>query len=147
MLATLLHHATIRVQVPATDWQTAVRAAVQPLIDNSTVEPSYYDKIVATTLELGPYYVIAPGFAMPHARPEDGVNRMGLSLITLAEAVPFGNEDNDPVKLLITLAATDGTSHIEAIVGITKLLENEADVAAINTASDVDDVISIVQKY
>ena len=147
MLASLLTKETIQVNAQANDWKQAVQIATQPLIENGAVEPRYLDKIIEGTKNLGPYYVIAPGFAMPHARPEDGVNKMSLSLTTLKEEVRFGSEDNDPVKFMITLAATDSTSHIEAIVGMTELLENEADVTAITAADNIDDILNIIRKY
>ena len=55
-----------------------------------------------STRSSAPYYVLGPGLAMPHARPEDGVNRLGLALTVLKEGVNFGSEGNDPVRLLVT---------------------------------------------
>ncbi len=43
------------------------------------------------------HIVIAPGIALPHARPEDGVIDSTVAVVRLAEPVNFGNEDNDPV--------------------------------------------------
>jgi PTS system ascorbate-specific IIA component len=53
--------------------------------------------------ELGPYAVIAPGIALLHARPDDGVLAPCLALITLSRAVEFGSEQNDPVDLVFAL--------------------------------------------
>ncbi|SUH05624.1 sugar phosphotransferase [Salmonella enterica subsp. enterica] len=35
---------------------------------------------------LAPIFVIAPGLAMPHGRPEEGVKKTGFSLVTLKKA-------------------------------------------------------------
>ncbi|MFB8734775.1 PTS sugar transporter subunit IIA [Bacillus sp. SL00103] len=35
----------------------------------------------------GPYIVIAPQVAIPHARPEDGVNELSMSLMTFEQPV------------------------------------------------------------
>ena len=147
MLGKLLIRDTVQIQVTASHWQEAIQLACQPLIDNGSIEPCYVAKIIETTQQIGPYYVIAPGFAMPHARPEDGVNKMALSLTTLNKAVAFGNEENDPVKLVITLAATDSHTHIDAIVGITQLLENQEDFASILATDNVEDALGILKKY
>lgn len=41
------------------------------------VEPRYYRAILDGVAQHGPYFVIAPGLAMPHGRPEEGVkNRL-----------------------------------------------------------------------
>ena len=74
------------------------------LLANGTIEPSYVAALFRSHEELGPYYVLGPGLAMPHARPEDGVNRLGLGLTVLKTGVNFGSEGNDPIQLLITLA-------------------------------------------
>ncbi|EYE82072.1 putative phosphotransferase enzyme, partial [Salmonella enterica subsp. enterica serovar Heidelberg str. N1514] len=56
----------------------------------------YLDGIIENTLKWGPYYLIAPGIALPHARPEQGANHNQISVTTLATPVAFGNADCDP---------------------------------------------------
>lgn len=53
------------------------------LVDAGAVERRYIGAVPRTVEKLGPYAVIAPGVAIPHARPEDGANRVGLSLVVL----------------------------------------------------------------
>ena len=47
---------------------------------------------------------------MPHGRPEEGV-KTGFALVTLKKPLIFNHEDNDPVDILITMAAVDATTH------------------------------------
>lgn len=63
----------------------------------------------------GAYFVIAPGIALPHARPEQGARRTGISILTLTRPVDFGNAANGPADLLIGLAATSSDDHIELL--------------------------------
>lgn len=147
MLGTLLKEEFIQINAPANDWMDAVTVATAPLIKAGRVEPSYLDKIIETTLTIGPYYVLAPGVAMAHARPEDGVNRMAVAFTTLQQPINFGNQDNDPVTFIIVLAAVDCTSHIETLMQIAHLLENQADVNQIKSAANAADVFHILQKY
>ena len=44
---------------------------------------------------------------MPHGRPEEGVKKTGFALVTLKKPLEFNHEDNDPVDILITMAAVD----------------------------------------
>lgn len=69
--------------------------------------------IARTTLSVRTMWLY--GIAMPHARPEEGANKLSLALTLIPSGVNFDADENDPVKLLIVLAATDSTSHIEAI--------------------------------
>ena len=53
------------------------------MVKNGTIEERYIDGMIETVKNLGPYIVIAPGVALPHARPEDGVIEPSMSLVTL----------------------------------------------------------------
>ena len=75
VLRNLLTEKTIQLNVEAKNWEQAVRMGGQLLIDNGFVESRYVDAMVKAVKEMGPYIVIAPGIAMPHARPEEGVKR------------------------------------------------------------------------
>ncbi|WP_028866186.1 PTS sugar transporter subunit IIA [Psychromonas aquimarina] len=147
MLKKMLTEDVIRIHESAENWQQSIEFACQALLDNGAIEPSYVDAIFRSHQEIGPYYVVGPGIAMPHARPEDGVNRLSLSLTVIKQGVNFDNEENDPVKLLLTLAATDSVSHVEAIQQLVELFMNEEHIEAICNASDTAAVRSIVEQY
>lgn len=99
---------SIRLGLQAQTWQEAVQLAVQPLIDSGAVTSAYYDAIIESTEKYGPYYVLMPGMAMPHAEAGRGVDRNAFSLITLTRPVTFS--DGKEVSVLLTLAATDPLS-------------------------------------
>ncbi|ABM03810.1 PTS system IIA component, L-Asc family [Psychromonas ingrahamii 37] len=147
MLKKLLTEDVISIYESAENWQQAIKFACQPLLDNGAIEPSYVDAIFKCHQEIGPYYVIGPGIAMPHARPEDGVNRLSLGLTVIKNGVNFNNEENDPVKLLVTLAATDSDSHVIAIQQLMELFMNEEHIEAICNASNVAEIRSIIEQY
>lgn len=108
----------------ASDWQQAVQIALQSLEESGYTTCRYYQSVIENTLEWGPYYVIAPGIAMPHARPEQGVLANGIAITTLESPVCFGHEDCDPVWLVIALSATDANAHLATIQSITTLLDD-----------------------
>ncbi len=140
----LLTANTIRLGAEAADWREAVKLGVDLLIGADLVEPRYYDAVVSMTEELGPWYVLAPGLAMPHARPEEGVKRDGFALVTLKTPVAFGSEDNDPIDILITLAATDAkTMNEESIVQVATLFDDEARIDRIRAAKTRADLEAI----
>src|SRR2546428_9854029 len=82
--------------------------------------------MIATVEQLGPYIVIAPGIALAHTRPSDAVLRPGLSWVTLAHPVRFGHKDNDPVTLVVGLAAPDISAHVQALATLAGLLEDRS---------------------
>ncbi|HHF3009621.1 TPA: PTS sugar transporter subunit IIA [Vibrio diabolicus] len=147
MLRELITSDVIRIHSDATDWKDAVSKSCEALIENGAIEPSYVDAIYRSHEELGPYYVVGPGMAMPHARPEDGVNRLSLAITVIQNGVNFNSEENDPVKMLVTLAATDSNSHVDAISKLAELFMNEENVEAICNAQSKEDVLAIIDKY
>ncbi|MDC5705521.1 PTS sugar transporter subunit IIA [Vibrio europaeus] len=147
MLSELITSDVIRVHAEASDWKDAVQKSCQALLDNGAVEPSYVEAIFRSHQELGPYYVVGPGMAMPHARPEDGVNRLSLAITVIQNGVNFASEGNDPVKMLVTLAATDSDSHVGAISKLAELFMNEEHVEQICNAQSVDDVLAVIKNY
>ncbi|NOH21577.1 PTS sugar transporter subunit IIA [Vibrio europaeus] len=147
MLSELITSDVIRVHAEASDWKDAVQKSCQALLDNGAVEPSYVEAIFRSHQELGPYYVVGPGMAMPHARPEDGVNRLSFAITVIQNGVKFDSEGNDPVKMLVTLAATDSDSHVGAISKLAELFMNEEHVEQICNAQSVDDVLAVIKNY
>ncbi len=85
----LAENKSIRLQAEAETWQDAVKIGVDLLVAADVVEPRYYQAILDGVEQFGPYFVIAPGLAMPHGRPEEGVKKTGFSLVTLKKPLEF----------------------------------------------------------
>ncbi|MDC0609619.1 PTS sugar transporter subunit IIA [Vibrio sp.] len=147
MLRELITSDVIRIYPTASDWKDAIQKSCDALIENKSIEPSYVEAIYRTHEEIGPYYVVGPGIAMPHARPEDGVNSLSLAITVIQDGVNFDSEGNDPVKMLVTLAATDKTSHIEAIAQLAELFMNDAHISEICNAKSKHDVLAVIKQY
>ena len=137
----LLLRSTIALKARAVDWRGAVKIGTDLLEKAGAVTHRYYEEILKSTEEHGPYYLLAPGIAMPHARPEGGVVETSYALVTLEEPVAFGDPENDPIDIIITLAAVDAaTQNEQAIVQVVTLVDNAVAVAALREATSIDDV-------
>lgn len=121
-----------------TDWRAAVRLACGLLEARGAVTPDYGPRCIAAVEEHGPYVVLAPGIALAHARPEDGVLRLGVSVATLDTPVDFGHEDNDPVDVVFAFGSPDKEQHVavlselarQLLAGLADRLREAADDAA-----------------
>ncbi|MGL9750310.1 MAG: PTS ascorbate transporter subunit IIA [Symbiopectobacterium sp.] len=143
----LLKNRSIRLQAEAATWQEAVKIGVDLLVAADVVEPRYYQAILDGVEHFGPYFVIAPGLAMPHGRPEEGVKKTGFALVTLKPPLPFNHEDNDLVDLLITLAAEDATEYQEVgIMQIVNLFEDEANFDRLRACRTEQDVLDLIDR-
>lgn len=138
---------SVLLQAEATDWQQAVKLGVDLLVAAEVVEPRYFNAILAGVERHGPYFVLAPGLAMPHGRPEEGVLKTGFALVTLKTPVCFGDEDNDPIDILITLAAVDSRTHQEVgILQVVNLFEDEANFDRVRACRTVVEVLDLINQ-
>lgn len=107
-------------------WEDAIRASGDLLLAQGKIEQSYIDAMVSNVHELGPYIVIAPRVAMPHARPESGVMERGISVVTLKEPTKFSDDPAHAVSLMVCLAAVDSDTHLELLQIVSGWLADEA---------------------
>ena len=113
---------SIRVGAIALDREHAIEMAGDLLVASGRSTPDYTESMLDAVAENGPYIVIAPGIALAHGRPSEAVLEIGLSLVTLAEPVVFGNAANDPVRLVIGLCAIDHDSHVDVMAELAGFL-------------------------
>lgn len=146
MLNNLTDASLIRLNIEADDWQTAVRKAAEPLVENKKVKPCYVDEIINGVLETGPYIVITKHVALPHARPEAGALDSAIGIATVKNPVKFGNKDNDPVKYLFTLSATDNIKHLNALADLAGLFEEQAFFDLLDTAKDPQEIMDYLNR-
>jgi len=132
--------AAIALDQQASDWEEAIRLSGRLLEAAEVAEPAYTQAMVDSVHEHGPYIVVAPGFAFAHARPSDAVLRTGMSWVRLAAPVEFGHSSNDPVTLVVALAAKDSTAHRDAMASLALLIGNKETRAALDEASSPEEV-------
>ena len=136
----------IALNVQANDWEDAVRSVGRLMVDTGVVEEEYIEGMIATTKELGPYIVIAPGVAIPHSRPEDGVITTCLAFARLNPPINFGNEANDPVRVLFALGAMDHSEHVEALKEIAEILTDQDQFDKLLKAKTVREITEILYR-
>lgn len=140
-LAEVLTEDMIMVRADVSDWKDAIRKSGELLVKAGAADPKYIDAMIKFCEEHNAYIVIAPGIAIPHARPEDGMKKVGFSLITLKKPVEFGNPGNDPVNLVIALGAPDNKSHIKALAQLAEILMNKEAVKRIRDARTKSEIL------
>jgi len=147
MLGRMLPDTAITIAAHPNDWREAVRAAGAALVASGATTDAYTDEMIATVEELGPYIVIAPGIALAHSRPSPAVLRAGMSLVMLARPVAFGHTANDPVSLVIGLAAPDAEGHVGALATLAEFLVDEDRRAALLRATSPVAIRVLIAEY
>jgi len=144
VLKDVLTRDRIALDCQAATWEEAVRRAGGLLTATGAVEERYVEAMVNTARELGPYIVLGPGFALPHARPEAGVRQVAIAMVRLARPVCFGHPENDPVDLVFALGAIDHETHLKALMQLSELLGNPDSLEGLRKANTVDAVLELV---
>ncbi|EXF25522.1 PTS sugar transporter [Nesterenkonia sp. AN1] len=133
-LPELIHQDSIVLEAEAPDWQSAIRLAGGLLEKSGIASAEYTQAMIDNVVENGPYIVIAPGFAFAHARPSEAVHHTGMSWVRLKEPVDFGSGENDPVSLIVALAAVDSKDHTNALAELSGVLGDDDTRAALDAA-------------
>lgn len=134
---------SIAVKTSAQTWEEVIAIAGELLVAGGATTDTYTQEMIDTVAKLGPYIVIAPGFALAHSRPSPSVLQTGLSLATLIEGVDFGSK-NDPVRLVVGLAALDHDAHLEIMKALAKVLSDPGKIDALCDANSVEEVQEIL---
>ena len=143
-MSELIKPEQVRIKAYVKDWEEAVRISGKLLEDAGCVEHSYVEGMVRGVKEFGPYVAIAPGLAMPHWLRGEGVIQSGISVVTLREPVCFGNEDNDPVHVVIGLAGANDNLHLDILAAIAEIFE---DVNKVYEIAEYEDPQAIVNLF
>ncbi|WP_448820792.1 PTS sugar transporter subunit IIA [Cetobacterium sp.] len=140
MIKKLLEN-NIQILPQVDSWEEAIKIASHPLLEKGYIEPRYIDTMISKVNELGFYIVLSEDVAMPHSRPEDGVLKMGMSLLKLNTPAKFGNNN---VQIVITLAAKDNESHIDALTNLVELLNDDEKIEKIKLAKTNQEILEII---
>ena len=133
----------------AENWEEAIRISCKLLIEDGTINPEYAEEIIAAVHEMGPYIVLMPGFALPHAM-KDSQNAHGtaIAFMKLAQPVSFSKDNNEKdASVFFTLAARDSEEHLKNMRKLWKMLTNEELCADLLTVTSAEDLAALDAKY
>ncbi|MBS3995090.1 MAG: PTS sugar transporter subunit IIA [Alkaliphilus sp.] len=133
----------IQLEKEITNWEEAIIKSSAPLLKGGLIEQSYIDAMIGSVKEYGPYIVIAPNIALPHARPETGSKLVGFSILKLEKPVAFSPEEEHKVLLLIALSCVEASTHIEMLQAIVTILSDEEKKNAIFNAVTADEILEV----
>jgi PTS system mannitol-specific IIA component/PTS system ascorbate-specific IIA component len=134
----------IAFDIEANGPEDAIRAAGRLLAASGAASDDYTEAMVQSFHEKGPYFVLAPGIALPHAKAESGVNEASVSFARLKRPIPFGHKSNDPVDLVFALGSASNADHIAMLRKLTMLLNDPANIQALREANTPEAVQALV---
>ena len=147
LLQDLLSEENVSFHYPAETWEDVIRHGGQLMVDAGFTEPTYTEAMIDVVRDMGPYIVLAPGLAMPHARPEMGAKQVGTALVTLEKPIDFGSPENDPVSVAVFLCAPNKDEHIQLLTDIATLFEDEEFLDAAANFESIEDVQQFLSEH
>ncbi|WP_318767573.1 PTS sugar transporter subunit IIA [Lactiplantibacillus carotarum] len=133
---------------PAKDWRDALRQSGQKLIEHQYILPGYLDEIILNVEKNGPYIVIVPGVAMPHALAEsENVLGTAISFTKFPEPVVFDETNPDSqAQLFFTLAAKEPEQHLKNISDLSDMLMTDGLIEQLLAVNSVEDFKALIEK-
>ena len=147
LLQDLLSEDNVSFHYPAETWEDVIRHGGQLMVDAGFTEPTYTEAMIDVVRDMGPYIVLVPGLAMPHARPEMGAKQVGTALVTLEKPIDFGSPENDPVSVAVFLCAPNKDEHIQLLTDIAALFEDEEFLDAAVNFESIEDVQAFLSEH
>ncbi|MBW9213124.1 MULTISPECIES: PTS sugar transporter subunit IIA [Terrabacteria group] len=135
----------IQLNVEAKNREEAIRIAAQPLVDYKKISTDYVDNILKVLEKTGPYFVLLPQVALPHARSEEGALENAIGITTLKHPVEFKSETNDPIKYLFVISAIDNNVHLGALSMLAELFEKASFFEFLDNATSPKEILNYLK--
>ncbi|MBP2623660.1 BglG family transcription antiterminator [Streptococcus oricebi] len=127
-------------------WQEAIALAAQPLLAMDKIEETYIKAMIDKVHEFGPFIDLGKGVAIPHARPDEGVKSLGMSMLSLEQPVYLLDDPAHEIRLLICIAAIDNQTHLKALTHLTAILRENENIKRLVEAKDFDEIADLLKK-
>lgn len=128
------------------EWREAVKEGAQPLIDDGSVEPVYVTCLIENIEKHGPYIVLIPGVAMPHAMEgATGAKKSAISFMRVKHPVHFAEEDNPDTdaQVFFTLSDVDPESHLQNMQRLAQVMSNEEVIERLKNLESPEELLEI----
>ncbi|MEI5993467.1 BglG family transcription antiterminator [Candidatus Enterococcus mansonii] len=146
MLSELLTKDMIQLTDKKLNWEEAIAYAASPLKEQGRITENYIDAMIQKVKDYGAFIHIGKGIALPHARPEDGVNQLGMSLLKVTEPVLLLDDPRHEISIFICLAAVDNEMHLKALASLTKILSTKERLENLLAASDQAIIMELLKE-
>ncbi len=126
-----------------TDWQRAIYTTSVPLLKRGSMDEGYVQCIINRLLEAGPYMFVTRDLLLAHARPENGVKHLDLSIGIAPEGILF--DGGKRARIIFCLVVEDQSKHMRILQDIRKSLAKPWQVDELTAAKNPERVCGILR--
>lgn len=106
-------------------WKEAIRIASEPLLITKSITSKYVQAMIDLVEEHGAYIVLKNKIAIAHAKPEEGANRLNVSLLINRKKIYF--DEKIGVHFLFVLSSPNPKAHLQILKDISFWTDEEVD--------------------
>lgn len=129
------------------NWELAIKRGVSLLVKQGITTNQLADEIIKSTKNLGPYYVLMPYVALAHTSPGEYNKKIGISLVVYKEPISFSEKEHHQVKLLFTLSAKDGDSHMDLLAKFAEVMSKKSIVNYIIEENNIEKIYETIKGF
>lgn len=124
-------------------WQEAINIASEPLLMTKSITPEYVQAMIDLVEEHGAYIVLKNKIAIAHAKPEEGANRLNVSLLINRKKICF--DENIGIHYLFILSSPNPRSHLQILKDISYWTNEEVNLKILLN-SNIDELMNFIKK-
>jgi mannitol/fructose-specific phosphotransferase system IIA component (Ntr-type) len=125
------------------NYKEAIKLASTPLLKSGYINDSYIEAMIKAIDTFGPYIVLQDEFAMPHALPEDGVNKTGTSLLVVKEGVDLLGHT---IKVFLVLAPKTKDALSTMLTSLADFLMYKQNIINLYNAKSVESIQNLLEE-
>ena len=125
-------------------WPDAIYFSGESLIRDGSIVEKYLDAIISQTMYYGTYMFINNEVMLAHAKPQDGVNKLDLSLTIFKTPVVFN--ETRAAKIIFVLCAEDNERHLKIMNELLKLASTDENLSRLSAANSADEILSLLKE-
>ena len=151
MLKQLVEQGLFEIYDEAMHWEDAIRASVAPLVKAGACNEQYAEVIIERIKTHGPYIVLAPELALPHAEDCEHVNRSAVCFVKFNQPVSFAEEDPydfsevKTARLFFALSSEDELQHLRNLRALTEeCLRNPELIGKLCEATTKEEILAVL---
>jgi mannitol/fructose-specific phosphotransferase system IIA component len=126
---------TVKLNVPTTDKESAIKLAGELLVKAGHVSPSYIEGMLGREETMSTY--IGNGVAIPHGQFEnkENIHSTGISVVQYPDGVVWDADEDETAYLVIGIAAT-ADEHVGILANLAEAIEEEESAEELVRATD-----------
>jgi hypothetical protein len=124
-------------------WKEAIRIASEPLLITKSITSKYVQAMIDLVEEHGAYIVLKNKIAIAHAKPEEGANRLNVSLLINRKKIYF--DEKIGVHFLFVLSSPNPKAHLQILKDISFWTDEEVDLTTLLNG-DINELMNCVRK-